>query len=109
MKKLALVVAFALLAAISVSGSEIPKVAPATTTLDQQAQRTPPLFFEANFKVPPPRCSALDGTSCPTDGATTACTDVCNDALSCTCYSYYTGYPVHPVLVGRYWYCNQEC
>lgn len=97
MKKFALAVAFALLATLQVSAAEISQAAPATTPLLQQIQGTtpPPLFKGPGPLIP--RCSALDGTTCSSAGATTPCTDVCNNKLSCTCQS------------GHFWYCNQEC
>ncbi len=107
MKKFALVLALVLLATVSASAAEISQAAPVTPALEQILGTPPPLFMGP--QQIPPRCSALDGTTCPTDGATTACTDVCNDKLSCTCHNYYTGYPFHTTLSGRYWYCNEEC
>jgi hypothetical protein len=111
MKKLALVIAFALLASVSVSAAEISQAAPVTpaaSALEQQVQGTPPLFFEANFRPPVPRCYTVDGTSCPAAGATTPCTDVCNNALSCTCYNTYAP-PYYIIVTGHYWRCLQEC
>jgi hypothetical protein len=68
-----------------------------------------PLLFEANFKpVPVPRCYILQGTSCSAAGATTACTDVCNNHLSCTCYNIYAP-PYYIIVTGHYWNCNEEC
>jgi len=109
MKNFALVIAFVLLAAVSASAAEISKAAPATPALEQPTQGAP-LLFEANFKVPvlTPYCSSLHGTSCPAAGATTACTDVCHNQLSCTCYNIYAP-PYYVTVVGRYWYCDYEC
>ncbi len=78
MKNFALVIAFALLAAVPVSAAEILPATPAMTPA-QQSQEVIPLF--AGIVLPPPRCYTLDGTSCPTAGATKACTDVCQNAL----------------------------
>jgi hypothetical protein len=105
MKKFALVLAFVLLATVPVSAAEISKAAPATTPLLQQIQGTPPLFKGPHLI---PRCSSLDGTSCPSAGATTACTDVCNNQLSCTCYNVYAP-PYYVTVIGHYWSCDQEC
>lgn len=106
MKNFALVIAFALLAAVPASAAEICKAAPATT-LGQQTQEEIPLF--AGFRpMPVPRCYALNGTSCQTAGSTTACTDVCFNSLSCTCYNYYGG-TYNNVFLGRYWDCDDEC
>lgn len=108
MKNFVLVVAFALLATVPALAAEISKAAPTTPALEQQAQGTTPVF-EANFiRMPTPYCSTLQGTSCPTAGTTTACTDVCNNQLSCTCYNVY-GPPYYTTIVGRYWYCDYEC
>jgi len=105
MKKFALVVAFVLLATVPVSAAEISKVEPATTPLLQQIQGTPPLFKGPHLI---PRCSSLAGTSCSSAGATTPCTDVCNNQLSCTCYNVYAP-PYYVTVIGHYWSCNQEC
>lgn len=35
-----------------------------------------------------PRCYTLHGTTCPAVGATKACTDACGNKLSCTCVAY---------------------
>jgi hypothetical protein len=107
MKNFALVIAFALLAAVPASAAEICKAAPATT-LGQQTQEAIPLFAGLIKPVPVPRCYTLDGTSCPAAGATTACTDVCHNNLSCTCYNYYGG-PYNTTFLGRYWDCYDEC
>jgi hypothetical protein len=107
MKKFALVVALVLLAAVPVSAAEISQDAPATTALQQQVQGTIPLFAGI-IKQPTPYCSTLQGTSCPSAGATTACTDVCNNQLSCTCYNVYAP-PYYITVIGHYWYCDYEC
>jgi hypothetical protein len=109
MKNFALMIAFALLAAVPASAAEISKTAPAApaATLEQPAQEAVPLFagFIHQF---PPRCYTLQGTSCQTAGSTTACTDVCSNNLSCTCYNYYGG-PFNNTIIGRYWLCSEEC
>jgi hypothetical protein len=107
MKNFALGIAFALLATVSASAAEISKAAPATPPHEQLTQGTTPLF-EANFKEITPYCSTLQGTSCPVAGATTACTDVCNNQLSCTCYNIYAP-PYYITVTGRYWGCDYEC
>ncbi len=113
MKNFALVIAFALLAAVPASAAEISseifKAAPATT-LEQQTQVASPLFAAIIHPPPPPapRCYILNGTSCSPAGATTACTDACNNKLSCTCTNYYGG-PFGTTFIGRYWRCSIEC
>jgi len=106
MKNFALVIAFALLAVVSASAAEIPQAAPAMTSA-QQTQEPSPLFA-AIIRPPVPRCYTLDGTSCPAAGATTACTDACNNNLSCTCYNVYAP-PYYVIVTGHYWHCNTEC
>jgi hypothetical protein len=98
MKTFALGVALALLAltlTIPTSAAEISKAAPATTLEQQTTEFIPP--FELMFRQ---RCSVLQGTSCPTVGATMACTDACSDLLSCTCISFNGS---------RFWNCSIEC
>jgi len=61
---------------------------------------------------PTPRCYVVDGTSCPSPGATQNCTDVCNNQLSCTCVDYGTHqypsyYPSDPST--WFWDCDWEC
>jgi curli biogenesis system outer membrane secretion channel CsgG len=113
MKKLALVIAFVLLAAVSASAAEISQTAPATPAaastpaLEQLPGGTPPPLFMGPHQLTP-RCYTLAYTSCPAAGATTACTDVCNNALSCTCYNTYAP-PYYVIVTGHYWYCNEEC
>ncbi len=109
MKNFVLVIAFALLATVSASAAEISTTAAATPALEQTTQGPLPLF-DANFKVPvlTPYCSALHGTSCPAAGATTPCTDVCHNQLSCTCYNIYAP-PYYVIVTGHYWYCDYEC
>lgn len=106
MKKLALVAAFAFLTAVSASAAEAPKAAPAPTLEQLIGVSTPQL--EAGIKPLPPYCSTLDGTSCPASGATTPCTDVCHNQLSCTCNNIYAP-PYYIIVIGHYWHCNQEC
>lgn len=110
MKKLVLVIALVLLAAVSASAAENSPApaAPAAPALalDQLTTEAAPLFL-AVLK-PIPYCSTLNGTSCPSAGATTSCTDVCHNNLSCTCYNYYGG-PYGTTFLGRYWYCDYEC
>lgn len=93
MKNFVLVIAFALLATVSASAAEVPQACPAMS-IEQQTPEAIPLAFGPIQLIP--RCYAVNGTSCPTNGATRACTDACNNNLSCTCYSHF-------------WYCNQEC
>jgi len=108
MKNFALVIAFALLAAVPASAAEIVKAAPAApvVTLEQPAKGETPLFLGIHQITP--RCYALQGTSCDRVGSTTACTDSCFNNLSCTCYNYYGG-PYNQTIIGRYWLCNEEC
>ena len=108
MKNFALMIAFALLAAVPASAAEIAKAAPAAPamTLEHPAQGPAPLFLGIHQITP--RCYALQGTSCQGAGSTTACTDVCNNNLSCTCYNYYGG-PYNQTIIGQYWLCNEEC
>jgi hypothetical protein len=98
MKNLALLVAFALLAlAVPASAAEISEAPPATTLEQQTSGPVAPLQM-----IPPliPYCSAVNGTSCTTVGATKRCTDVCSSQLSCTCTSFGGT---------KFWYCDQEC
>lgn len=108
MKNFALVIAFALLAAVPASAAEISKAAPAApvATLELPAQGETPLFL--GIHQLPPRCYAVTGTSCETAGSTMACTDDCSNNLSCTCYNYYGG-PFNLTILGRYWICSEEC
>lgn len=107
MKKFALAVAFVLLATVPASAAEIPKAAPATTPLLQQIQGAPPPLFKGPHQLIP-RCYTLAGTSCSSAGATTPCTDVCNNQLSCTCQNIYAP-PYYIIVIGHYWLCDQEC
>jgi|GraSoiStandDraft_5_1057265.scaffolds.fasta_scaffold189305_1 hypothetical protein len=107
MKKFALVLAFVLLATVSASAAEISAAAPATPALGQLTGGTPPPLFMGPHQLPP-RCYTLQGTSCSPSGATTACTDACNDALSCTCENIYAP-PYYITVIGHYWNCLQEC
>jgi hypothetical protein len=108
MKNFALVIAFMLLATVSASAAEISKApaTPVTPGLEQVLEGTHPLFMGPHQL--PPHCYALQGTSCPAGGVTTACTDVCNDKLSCTCNNIYAP-PFYHTIVGTYWNCNDEC
>ena len=106
MKNFALVIAFALLATVPASAAEISQAAPATPALELPAQIPAPVFDGP--KPLAPYCSTLQGTSCPAAGATTACTDVCHNQLSCTCYNIYAP-PYYITVIGRYWGCDYEC
>jgi hypothetical protein len=56
------------------------------------------------------RCYEVDGTSCPTLGATRECTDVCSNQLSCTCVD--TEHHPFPPLSDPsnwFWDCDWEC
>lgn len=106
MKNFALVIAFVLLATVSASAAEISKAAPATPALEQLGGTPPPLFMGPHQL--PPRCYALQGTTCSPSGATTACTDVCNNHLSCTCQNIYAP-PYYITVIGHYWDCDDEC
>jgi hypothetical protein len=102
MKNFALLVALALLAlTVPASAAEISKAAPATTLGQQTGGVVPP--FELKFRPLTPRCSAAQGTSCTTAGATMGCTDVCNNQLSCTCSYNYS----NPSVL--FWNCDWEC
>jgi hypothetical protein len=101
MKKLALVVALALVLlplAVPASAAEIAKTAPAATTVEQQTQAPLP-WLEVIIK-PIPRCSAAQGTACSPVGSTMACTDACHNQLSCTCVFFNNQ---------RFWNCSIEC
>lgn len=104
MKNFALVIAFALLAAVPVSAAEICQAAPAVTALEQ-AQEAIPLFVGPK---PIPRCYTVEGTSCSTTGATRTCTDVCQNLLSCHCYERWGG-TYGTTFLGRFWDCLDEC
>ena len=108
MKKFALVVALALLVTVPVSAAEISQAAPATTPLLQQIQGTtpPPLFKGPHQLIP--YCSTVQGTTCSSAGATTPCTDVCHNQLSCTCQNIYAP-PYYIIVIGHYWLCDYEC
>jgi len=106
MKNFAFVTALALLPlAAPASAAEISSAAPATA-LEQQT-KGPVSPVEMMYPPPPllQYCSAVQGTSCTTAGSTKACTDVCNDQLSCTC-SYYYYSPYSYTLL---WNCDWEC
>ncbi|HWM89411.1 MAG TPA: hypothetical protein VN493_01445 [Thermoanaerobaculia bacterium] len=110
MKNFALVIAFALLAAVpasAASAAEISKPVPAMTPVKQTLEVIP-LFQKGPIQPYPPRCYTLHGNSCPAAGATQACTDVCNNNLSCTCHNFYGG-PYGTTFLGRYWVCDYEC
>jgi hypothetical protein len=107
MKNFALVIAFALLASVPASAAEISKAAPAMTPV-KQTQEAIPLFVGPRPLPYPPRCYTLHGNSCPTSGATQACTDVCKNNLSCTCHNFYGG-TYGTTFLGRYWVCDYEC
>jgi len=107
MKTLALVIAFALLATVSASAAEMSTAAPATPALEPPAVGTPPPLF-AGPRPLIPYCSTVQGTSCSSAGATQACTDVCHNQLSCTCYNIYAP-PYYVTVIGHAWYCDQEC
>ncbi len=47
-----------------------------------------------------PRCSAVNGTTCPARSGPRSCTDVCRNKLSCSCI-YFSG--------AWRWRCDQEC
>jgi hypothetical protein len=98
--------AFVLLAlAIPASAAEISTAAPAMTPVQQAVGTVTPL--ELGSKILPPRCWTLQGTSCSSFGSTTACTDDCQNRLSCSCTYYYT-YPYgHPSDL--FWNCSLEC
>ena len=92
MKKLALLIALALFAlTVPASAAEPAQTAPAVTPAQQIGT---PSLLERIVK-PVPYCSAVTGTCSP--GATTPCTDVCGDHLSCTCTSFHS------------WFCQYEC
>jgi hypothetical protein len=94
MRKLALLMAFALFAlTVPASAAEISQAAPAVTP---EHQIEGPLPMLERVIKPIPRCSAVTGTCSPT-GSTMACTDACNNHLSCTCTASHT------------WFCQQEC
>jgi len=99
MKSFALVVAFTLLAAVPASAAETFKAVPSMTPVTQT--RAISLFAEA------PRCYTLHGYSCAAygTGATQACTDACNNDLSCTCRDFY----YNSTFIGWYWVCDYEC
>ena len=105
MKNFALVIAFALLAAVPASAAETSKAAPAMTPANQTEAAM--LMFQRPIQ-PIPYCHTLHGYSCPSAGATRACTDVCNNNLSCTCHNFYGG-PYGTTFLGRYWVCDYEC
>jgi hypothetical protein len=110
MKKLALVIVFALLAAIPASAAEIPTAAPTDPAAPAMtpAQPAGDLIFLVGGIQPIPRCYTIDGTSCTTTGATKACTDACHNSLSCTCYERWGG-TYGTTFLGRYWRCSVEC
>ena len=118
MKNVALVLAFALLAtvsvAISASAAEISQAAsanptaPATPATEPPVLGTPAPIFDGPKPPLIPRCYTVDGTSCSSSGATMACTDVCHNALSCTCRNIYAP-PYYIIVTGHYWDCDDEC
>ena len=107
MKKLVLVIALVFLAGLPMFAAEnSPAQAVPAMTFDQQTTEAIPMLI--GIIKPIQYCSTLHGTSCPSAGATTSCTDVCHNNLSCTCYNYYGG-PYGTTFLGRYWYCDYEC
>jgi hypothetical protein len=99
MKSFALLVALAFLTlAVPASAAENSVCAPVTTTLEQQTEGP---VAPLEMIKPVLYCSNVHGTSCPSVGATKACTDICHSQLSCTCYNS----PPN----GLRWYCDQEC
>ena len=102
MKNFAFVIAFALLAAVPASATEICQAAPAVTS-EKQIQEAIPMGPQ-----PIPRCYTVEGTSCSTTGATRTCTDACRNMLSCTCYERWGG-TYGTTFLGRYWDCLDEC
>jgi hypothetical protein len=114
MKKFALAIAFALLAAVPSSAAEIsageifqaaPAMTPAMTPINQTQEAIPLLVGPIK---PIPRCYTVEGTSCSTTGAFKACTDVCHNALSCECYERWGG-TYGTTFLGRFWDCFDEC
>jgi hypothetical protein len=102
MKYFALLVAVALLAlAVPASAAENPTVSTVdlATIFEQPAEggQSTPIDL---VPVLIPRCSSVNGTSCPARSGPRSCTDVCHNQLSCTCI-YYSG--------AWRWRCQQEC
>ncbi len=102
MKKFVLLAAFALLAIAAPAAAESSATAQAdpTVTLEQITGQPAPVQM---INPPPPYCWQVQGTSCTVVGAKRACTDVCNNNLSCTCTYYYSNPSV------RFWNCQYEC
>jgi len=113
MKKLALAIAFVLLAAVPSSAAEIsaeifqavPAMTPAVTPINQTQEAIPLVIGPIQ---PIPRCYTMAGYSCPTAGVVKACTDACQNNLSCTCQNFYGG-TYGTTFLGRYWVCRIEC
>ena len=102
MKKFAFVVALVLLATVVPASAEETSSTPPPTSLEQQI-KGPVQPIELGPREITPFCSAVQGTSCTTVGATRSCTDVCNNNLSCTCSYYYSNPSV------KFWDCMWEC
>ena len=99
MKNFVLAVAVALLAlaAVPASAGEISEAA-FLTTLAQQAEPVP---SSTNVVIIRQSCDLLNGTVCPSVGATTTCRDVCGYQVSCVCTTYAGNL--------RYWRCGWQC
>ena len=99
MKNFALAVAVSLLAlaAVPASAGEISEAA-FLTTLAQQTEAAP---SSANLVIIKLSCDAVNGSACPSAGATTTCRDVCGYQVSCVCTTYAGNL--------RYWRCGWQC
>jgi hypothetical protein len=106
MKKLALLIAVALLAltvpAAAAEVSEaVPEAAPVAPVQQQIGEPLPLLLAIGPAPVFTPYCHTIHGTTCTAQvGAKRSCTDVCGNNLSCTCTAY---------AGKKYWWCQYEC
>lgn len=95
MKKLALLVAFALLPlAIPASAADVSSETPTTAVEQQTEGPVAPVMLVAALA---PYCSTLQGISCTPTVSTRSCTDVWYNKLSCTCTS------------AHVWSCSAGC
>ena len=99
MKNFALVVAVSLLAlAVPASAGEISEAAFLTTLAQQIEAPLSPIDQAIIIKL---SCDLVNGSACPSAGATTTCRDVCGYQVSCVCTTYIGNL--------KYWRCGWQC
>ena len=101
--KLALVLAFALLAlSLPASAATAPTAAPAEASIQAPTADGALPFLDLAIKPIIRFCDSVQGTTCGGSGATTTCTDVCGHRYTCTCS---VGWPGGPLV----WHCPFTC